>query len=66
MRSTPARPSWRLRAPGTGCLRDDSLEARVSFELDVRDVGVKPPRFLMLKVDEIVRIEVALVAHAVR
>ncbi len=57
-RSTP------IQATGTGSIRDGQLHATGSFELDVRTLGVSPPRFLMLKVEDVVSVTVTLVASA--
>lgn len=62
---------WRSRevtvtAPGTGIVNDDGIDARATFELDVTDLGVKPPKILMFKVEKVVAIEVILVAPRVR
>ncbi|HLU64905.1 MAG TPA: YceI family protein [Kofleriaceae bacterium] len=61
--------AWRGRevpmaATGEGELSRDELAATARFELDVRAFGVEPPRFLMFKVEEIVAVEVTLVARA--
>ncbi len=53
-----------LKATGAGRVDADSIDATAEFELDVRDVGVEPPRFLMLKVEEIVAVKVTLRATA--
>ena len=54
-----------VAATGEGTLADDGeLRATARFELDVRAFGVEPPRFLMFKVEEVVAVEVTLVARA--
>jgi polyisoprenoid-binding protein YceI len=55
--------SVRVSADGTGTLDERELRAQGSFRLDVRTLGVTPPRILMLKVDDVVAVEVSL--HAV-
>lgn len=60
---------WRGRslpvtATGEGTLDDTTLRATARFELDVRGFGVEPPRFLMFKVEEVVAVEVTLLARA--
>lgn len=53
-----------VRIKGRATVDRRALEAVASFELDVRELGVAPPRFLMLKVEDVVRIEVSLRAVA--
>jgi len=59
------RLSWRDRtleipAQASGTLTEDALAVSARFSFDMREFGVKPPRFLMLKVDETVEVEVQL------
>lgn len=61
--------SWRgrsvsIHAKGVGSIDDTTLRATGSFDLDVRDLGIAPPRFLMLKVEDVVSVTVTLVARA--
>ena len=61
--------AWRGRevavvAEGDASFEGDALRAVGRFELDVRDLGVAPPRFLMFKVEDVVAVEVTLVARA--
>lgn len=61
--------SWRGRttqitAPGSGHLDPTSLSADATFELDVRTLGVTPPKILMFKVESVVLIKVSLRAQA--
>jgi hypothetical protein len=61
--------SYRGRSVGIspivdGRFDEHKVEARTRFTLDVRDFGLKPPRLLFLKVDEIVEVEVELFAAA--
>lgn len=51
-------------ATGEGTVQAGELRATARFELDVRAFGVEPPRFLMFKVEEVVAVEVSLVARA--
>ena len=51
-------------AKGHASLSSSAIEAVASFELDVRDVGVKPPKILMFKVEEVVSVKVELRATA--
>jgi len=53
-----------VRATGGGRVGDDRIEAVARFELDVRAVGVKAPRFLMFKVEDVVAVTVTLSATA--
>lgn len=58
---------WRGReatiaATGHATVGDREISARASFDLNVRDLGVTPPKILMLKVEEIVSITVELTA----
>lgn len=60
---------WRGRtvpvtASGEASVDAGSISGTVRFELDVRDFGVEPPRFLMFKVEEVVAVEVTLLARA--
>jgi polyisoprenoid-binding protein YceI len=60
---------WRQRtvaveARGEGTIEPGELRATARFELDVRGFGVEPPRFLMFKVEEVVAVEVTLVARS--
>ncbi len=60
---------WRTRtvsiaASGEGTLDAGELRAVARFELDVRGFGVEPPRFLMFKVENVVAVEVTLIARA--
>jgi hypothetical protein len=57
--------SWRGRdvevsANGEGHLGPRDLTAHASFELDVRQLGVEPPKIFFLKVESVVRVEVSL------
>lgn len=52
-----------LEITGTGTLDASSLAATGSFELDIRRLGMEPPRFLMFKVESEVRVEITLSAR---
>lgn len=59
--------SWRghevaLRVRGAGRLSPQNVEAEASFDLDVRTLGVEPPRVLMLKVESVVAVKVRFAA----
>jgi polyisoprenoid-binding protein YceI len=45
---------------GTGTFTASALDVTGSFDLDIRDLGLKAPRFLMFKVEDEVTVEVAL------
>jgi polyisoprenoid-binding protein YceI len=49
---------------GSAAFDRRSLEVRGSFELDLRELGITPPRFLMFRVDDFVRAQVTLFAVA--
>jgi polyisoprenoid-binding protein YceI len=48
---------------GTGTMTGDVIEATGSFDMDIRDFGMKPPKILMFKVEPEVTIDIALVAR---
>lgn len=57
--------AWRgkeipLVLPGKGKLDAGGLEASATFELDIRKLGLSAPRFLMIKMEDEVEIEVSL------
>jgi hypothetical protein len=61
--------AWRgktaqVRATGGAQITADKIVATAKFELNVTHLGVKPPKVLMFKVDEVVMIEVTLEARA--
>lgn len=67
--SATGKLSWRgheveIEASGSAKIDSSSIEATARFEFDVREVGVKPPKILMLKVEEIVSVVVELRARA--
>lgn len=45
---------------GSGKLDGVSVEAQGSFELDIRHLGLSAPRFLMIKMDDEVTVEVSV------
>jgi polyisoprenoid-binding protein YceI len=53
-----------LRLKGQASVDRRSIDARATFELDVRDLGVKPPGFLMFKVENVVTVQVSIFAIA--
>ncbi len=61
--------SWRgkqveLTIKGSGTVSDASFDVKGSFELDVRDLGMKAPRVLMFKIEDVVTCDVTLRATA--
>jgi polyisoprenoid-binding protein YceI len=52
-----------VSAAGEGTITGDELRASARFDLDVRAFGVQAPRFLMFKVEDVVSVEVSLVAR---
>jgi polyisoprenoid-binding protein YceI len=61
--------AWRGRnaeiaAKGAAVATEQKIEATAEFELNVRKVGVEPPKILMFKVDEVVLVKVELTANA--
>ncbi len=58
---------WRDRGPnitvkGSASVDRRAIDARASFDLDVRELGVTPPRILMFKVENVVSVQVTLFA----
>jgi polyisoprenoid-binding protein YceI len=51
-----------IHVKGMASVDRRSIDARVSFELDVRELGIFPPRFLMFRVEDVVLVQVALFA----
>jgi polyisoprenoid-binding protein YceI len=49
---------------GSGTMDERGIEATGSFELDIRELGMQPPKILMFKVEPEVTIEVTLRARA--
>jgi polyisoprenoid-binding protein YceI len=49
-----------LSLSGRGTLDDVRVEATASFELDIRKLGLSAPRFLMIKMEDEVSIEVSV------
>ena len=50
---------------GDGQMTGDALHADGAFELDIRQLGLQPPRFLMFKVEDEVTVEITIHARAV-
>jgi len=53
-----------VEAQGEAEIGGGALRATGRFELDVRTLGVEPPRFFVFKVEEVVAIEVTIAARA--
>jgi polyisoprenoid-binding protein YceI len=53
-----------LSVAGEGTLTDTTLEATGVFDFDIRELGLQAPKFLMIKMDDVVAVEVILRAHA--
>lgn len=53
-----------LTISGQGAMDADQVAATGTFDLDIRTLGVEPPRFLMFKVESEVTVEVTLRARA--
>ena len=49
---------------GCGTITANSISATGKFELNVTNFGIKPPKFLMFKVEEEVLVEITLSAYA--
>ena len=49
-----------LTVAGRGTLDDVRVEASAKFDLDIRKLGLSAPRFLMIKIEDEVTIEVAV------
>ncbi len=60
---------WRNRElavvmAGTGKIGDTELKAQGSFEIDVTQLGITPPKVLMIKVEDVVSCKVSVVARS--
>lgn len=53
-----------LEVAGTGTLDAQNLSAEATFALDVTQFGVKPPKLLMFKVDDVVTVQIAMTGVA--
>jgi polyisoprenoid-binding protein YceI len=53
-----------LSVAGSGTMDAAGIDATGSFDLDIRDLGMQAPRFLMFKVSEEVSVQVTLRATA--
>ena len=49
-----------LSLQGTGTLDATKVTARASFELDIRQLGLQPPRFFVFKMEDVVTVEVEI------
>jgi polyisoprenoid-binding protein YceI len=61
--------TWRgaeipLTVAGKGVVDAQRLEAAASFSLDITRFGVKPPKILMFKVEDVVAVDVAIAGSA--
>jgi polyisoprenoid-binding protein YceI len=54
-----------IKVRGKAAVDRKTIEATATFELDVKTLGVAPPRFLMFKVEDVVAVEVTLRALAI-
>jgi polyisoprenoid-binding protein YceI len=52
----------KLIVAGAGTLTTDALDVTGRFDLDIRELGMKAPRFLMFKMSDEVTVEVKLIA----
>lgn len=53
-----------IRARGSATVAAQHIRARASFELDMRNLGVKAPRILMFRMNDVVEVEVEISANA--
>jgi len=53
-----------IEIAGTGVMTGGSVDAKGTFDLDIRDLGMKAPRVLMFKMQDVVTIDVTLRAKA--
>lgn len=53
----------KVEAQGEAELGGGTLRATGRFELDVRELGVEPPRFFVFKVEDVVAVEVTIAAQ---
>jgi polyisoprenoid-binding protein YceI len=61
--------SWRgksmaIEAKGSGTLSESDLSASGSFELNVTQLGITPPKVLMIKIEDVVGCQVELSAKS--
>ena len=49
-----------LTIQGQGTMTATSIDAKGTFDLDIKQLGLKPPRFLMFKMEDEVTVEVTL------
>ena len=52
-----------VEAQGEAEIGGGALRATGRFDLDVRDLGVQPPRFFVFKVEDVVTVEVTIAAR---
>lgn len=55
-----------LSLAGRGTLDDARVEASATFELDIRKLGLSAPRFLMIKMEDEVTVDVTITGAPVR
>jgi polyisoprenoid-binding protein YceI len=55
-----------LALAGRGTLDDVRVEASATFELDIRKLGLSAPRFLMIKMEDEVSVDVTITGELVR
>jgi polyisoprenoid-binding protein YceI len=54
-----------IRVKGEATVDRRTIEAKASFELNMpRDLGMQPPKILMFKIEDVVSVQVSLVAFA--
>lgn len=53
-----------MQIQGKGTMTADAIEATGSFDLDIRELGMQPPKILMFKVEPEVTVSVTLRARA--
>jgi polyisoprenoid-binding protein YceI len=68
--SATGQVKWHEHAPlvklkGKATVDRRSVDARASFDLDLRQLGFAPAKFLMFKVDEIVSVQASVFAFVV-
>jgi polyisoprenoid-binding protein YceI len=54
-----------LELAGQGTLDRDRLEANATFELDIKKLGLQPPRVLMFKMEDTVTVAVTLTGKGI-
>lgn len=49
-----------LTLEGSGTLTTMAVEAKATFQLDIRTLGMSAPRFLMFKMEDVVTVSVTV------